>query len=829
MFTIESRDPALVLSAGSRRLRIGFVTQTIVRLTFMAGRPFRTKPSLIVAPLRALNTFVLQETATDFVFSTHALKLIICKQSAAIRYYDRHDNLLTREPADGGKWLAAKEVFKNVYGKDANVAANHSVDGVRASATTCERVLDRTAFEAKLEFVFGEHEALFGLGSHEEGYGNLRGKSRELYQHNLKAVVPYFVSTRGYGVLLDCGSLMTFHDDADGSYLWADVVDELDYYFIHGQSFDEVTRGYHLLTGKAPLPPKWVFGYMQSKERYVNAREMVDVVREYRRRGIPLDLIVLDWKSWTNGDGWGQKSFDPVRFPNPQAFTDELHQLGARLMVSIWPIMTGDCPDQRELVERGLMLGNRATYDAFQEDARRCYWEQANRELFAAGVDAWWCDCTEPFEADWQGAVRPGPQHRMEINTRTAMQYLDPGYINAYSLVHSQGIYEGQRNTQRDKRVVNLTRSSYAGQHRYGTITWSGDVSATWETLRRSIPEGVNFCAAGEPYWTVDIGGFFIRNDPALWFWRGDYAAGCRGLTAADALAPDPQDTGCTDLGYWELYTRWLQYGTFLPIMRSHGTDSPREIWRFGEAGTPFYDTIAKYIRLRYQLIPYIYSMASQVTLNSYSIMRAIALDFPNDVATHGLIDQYLFGSALMVCPVTQPMYYQRNSSALDDVPKSREVYLPAGRGWYDFWTEQAYAGGQTITAAAPLETIPVFVPSGSILPMSPVMQHVDEIPDAPYEIRIYCGADAVFFLYEDAGDDYDYEHGFFSIVTLTWNDARSELHISTRAGSFATLVETRRFQLVFITPQRRETTDLLYSGQEILIAFAAQSGRFES
>lgn len=819
MFTIESSHPSLVLSAGSRRLRIGFVTETIVRLTLTDGQPFQSKPSLIVEPQRSAAAFGFQETATEYIVATQELKLVICKQSAAIRYHDRHDRLLAREPAGGGKWLTAKDVFKQVHRRDAQVAAGHGVDGMRAAASDSERMFDRTAFEAKLEFVFGEHEALFGLGSHEDGYGNLRGKSRELYQHNLKAVVPYFVSTRGYGVLLDCGSLMTFHDDADGSYLWADVVDELDYYFIHGQSFDEVTRGYHLLTGKAPLPPKWVFGYMQSKERYVNAREMVDVVREYRRRGIPLDLIVLDWKSWPNGEGWGQKSFDPLRFPDPQAFTDELHQLGARLMVSIWPIMNGACPDQHELLERGLMLGNQATYDAFQEYARRCYWEQAKRGLFAAGVDAWWCDCTEPFEADWQGAVKPEPRQRLEINTQAAKQYLDPGHINAYSLVHSQGIYEGQRNTQSGKRVVNLTRSSYAGQHRYGTITWSGDVCATWETLRRSIPEGLNFCAAGEPYWTVDIGGFFIKSDPALWFWRGDYDAGCRGLTDADALAPDPQDAGCTDLGYRELYTRWLQYGVFLPIMRSHGTDAPREIWRFGEAGTPFYDTIAKYIRLRYQLIPYIYSLAAQVTMNSYTLMRPLALDFPHDVATHELTDQYLYGSALMVCPVTQPMYYQRKSAALDDVPKSREVYLPAGRGWYDFWTEQAYAGGQTITTAAPLETIPLFVPAGGILPMSPVMQHVDEIPDAPYEIRIYRGADAVFCLYEDAGDDYDYEHGCYSIVTLTWDDARGELHISARAGSFAALVEAREYQLVFISPHERETTSMLYTGQKILVA----------
>ena len=825
MFILESNDHFPVFVAGTRRLRIAFVTDAIARVTFSDWKPFQvksgliqTKPSLIVNTAKIFTGYKFRETNEAFEISTPALKLLVAKSTGAICYFDSTGKLLTREPERGGKWLTGKKVFRNVFRQGASVAAGQTIDGARAAATDYETVFDRDAFEAKLEFVFADDEALFGLGSHEEGYGNLRGKARELYQQNMKAVVPYFVSTRGYGVLLDCYSLMTFHDDAHGSYLWADVVDELDYYFIRGENFDEVTRGLHELTGK---PPKWAFGYMQSKERYVNAREMFDVVREYRRRKIPLDLIVLDWKSWPDGSGWGQKSFDPVRFPEPKELMQTLHMLGARLMISIWPIMTGDCPDQRELLERGLMLGNQSTYDAFSEAARHCYWEQARRGLFAHGVDAWWCDCTEPFEADWSGAVKPEPHARLTINTEQSKRYLDPGLINAYSLLHSQGIYEGQRGTTRKKRVVNLTRSSYAGQHRYATITWSGDISATWETLRRSIPEGLNFCASGEPYWTVDIGGFFIKNDPSLWFWRGDYDAGCRGLTDAAALEPDPKDTGCTDLGYWELYTRWLQYGTFLPIFRSHGTDAPREIWRFGEEGTPFYDAIAKYIRLRYQFIPYIYSLAAQVTLNSYTLLRSVALDFPRDTATHELTDQFLFGPALMICPVTRPMYYQRNSEPIKDAQKTRPVYLPADAGWFDFWTEKFFAGGKTVEAYALLDTLPIFVRAGSILPMSPVMQFTDEIPDAPYEIRIYRGQNAEFCLYEDAGDSYDYEQGHYALVKLVWNEQRAELIIGRREGSFAELVRSREFNLVFISDQRRVTRQVLYSGDEQIVSAA--------
>jgi len=819
MFAIVVNNGEVVLAKAEKKLRIKFITEKIARITFTEGQPFKDSPSAIVITNSVFPRYRFHESETEFVVYTDALKLMVNKGTGAISYYDANGNLLVREPERGGKWLTRKEVYKYIYPTQTEVSVNQGIDGVRVLSAKGQRVLDRMAFEAKLEFVFSADEALFGFGSHEEGFGNLRGKSRELYQHNLKAVVPYFVSTKGYGVLIDCGALMTFHDDAHGSYIWADVVDELDYYFIRGESFDEVTRQYHLLTGKPPMLPKWVFGYIQSKERYVNAQEMIQVVSEYRRRQVPLDVIVLDWKYWPAEGGWGQKSFDPARFPNPKAFIDELHKLGAKLMVSIWPKMTGDCPDRRELLERGLMLGDQSTYNAFNPEARQCYWEQAKRGLFVHGIDAWWCDCTEPFEADWSGAVKPEVHVRLLINTEYAKQYIDPAMINLYSIFHSQGIYEGQRSTTDRKRVVNLTRSSYAGQHRYATITWSGDICATWETLRRSIPEGLNFCVTGEPYWTLDIGGFFIRHDPNLWFWRGDYDAGCRGLTAPDLTEPDLKDTGCTDLGYHELYTRWLQYATFLPIFRSHGTDAPREIWRFGEPGTPFYDTIANFIRLRYQLIPYIYSVAAQVTLNSYTIMRPVALDFPNDITTYNLTDQYMFGPAFMVCPVTHPMYFQRNSEPLQNVPKTRDVYLPKGNLWYDFWTEKPFHGGQTIKADAPLEIIPVFVKAGSIIPMWPVMQYVDEIPDAPYEIRIYRGADGEFTIYEDAGDGYEYEHGAFALIRLIWDDKRGELVVERRQGSFKGMVETREYNFVFISNTNRITKKAIYTGNLLRVS----------
>ena len=818
MYQFESNRESLILACETSRLRVGFVSESIVRVTMTGKQPFQDRASLSVVENSWYRNYRMEEDATECRVATTSVAVRVNKKTGAISYFDGEGRLLMCEPERGGKWLTPIEVYRSRFSNSTASASADGIDGVRVSAAESERVLDRHAFQAKLEFVFAEGEALFGLGSHEEGYGNLRGKSRELYQHNLKAVIPYFVSTRGYGILVDCYSLMTFHDDVLGSYLWADVVDELDYYFIRGEQFDDITRGYHALTGRVPMPPKWYFGYTQSKERYVNAKELVDIVREYRRRGIPLDLIVLDWKHWPDGGGWGQKSFDPVRFPDPKGLTATLHGMGAKLMVSVWPAMTGDSPNRKELLERGMLLGNQSTYDAFQEEARRCYWEQANRGLFSNGIDAWWCDCTEPFESDWRGAVKPEPHERLPLNTGEAKRYLDPGYIAAFSLLHSRGMYEGQRGANSAKRMVNVTRSTYAGQHRYGTTTWSGDISATWETLRRSIPEGLNFCAAGEPYWNLDIGGFFIKNDPAHWFWRGDYDAGCRGLTDGSAQEPDPNDTGCTDLGYWELYTRWLQYAVFLPMFRSHGTDAPREAWRFGEPGTPFYDVIVQYIRLRYRLLPYIYSVAAQVSLNSWTMMRAVALDFPRDLRTHSLTDQFLFGPELMACPVTKPMYYDRNSEPIAGAEKSRLVYLPSGTGWYDFWTETWFPGGGTVDAPAPLEVMPVFARAGAIVPMAPVMQHADEIRDAPYEIRVYRGADGVFPLYEDEGDNYNYESGRFSIVMLRWSELDGELIITARAGDFDGMVTSRQLHIVFISQSGRKSCSVVYNGDEIRV-----------
>jgi alpha-D-xyloside xylohydrolase len=498
--------------------------------------------------------------------------------------------------------------------------------------------------------------------------------------------------------------------------------------------------------------------------------------------------------------------------------TADLHDLHARLMVSIWPIMRRGGADWAELHARGFLLGNQATYDVFNPAARTCYWQQANAGLFSHGIDAWWCDCTEPFEVDWHGAVKPAPEEQMRIDTDEAKRYLDPELINAYSLLHSQGIYEGQRAVTHAKRVVNLTRSAYAGQQRYATITWSGDIAATWETLRHQIPAGLNFCATGLPYWTLDIGAFFVKRKPELWFWYGDY------------------DAGVEDLGYRELYVRWFQYGAFLPMFRAHGTDTPREIWRFGQPGEPVYETLVKYLRLRYRLLPYIYSLAGQVTLRDYTMLRALPFDFRQDPNTYNITDQYMFGPAFLVSPVIQPMYYAANSTPLEGVEKTRPVYLPAAGSddpaarldWSNFWTGERHSGGQTILAAAPLETMPLFVRAGSIIPLGPAIQFTGDQLDAPLELWVYPGQDGEFTLYEDEGDNYNYEQGHFATIHLTWKDRARQLILDQRQGNYPGMLAARVFRVVLagnqpfdpLAAQAPSARTLRYEGQRIVVEF---------
>lgn len=777
--------------------RISGISEGILRITRTKDREFlNTDSPAVVLKGNAEGDLTVHEK--ESLFTVGNLTVRVGADSGAMTFMDAEGRILLQEPKQRCCLMEEKPVWLNRFDGKGQVREERSIDGVRAYVMPAETYQDRTAYECRQQFVFAEEEGLYGLGSHEEGWGNLRDRSQVLYQHNMKAVVPVLVSTKGWGILFDMGCMMAFHDDEEGSYLWADCADELNWYFFYGDgSYLSLMQQYRRLTGAAPMLPKYALGYIQSKERYVDAKEMLQVAEEYRRRQVPLDMLVLDWQSWPEGQ-WGWKCFDKKRFPDAAAFIASLHQMNVKMMISIWPSMQGEKnQDRQEMLEHDCMLGNRLIYNAFSEEGRKLYWKQAEEGLFRYGVDAWWCDCTEPFESDWHGCIKPEPIMRAICNTEEAKRYLDPAKISLYSLYHSQGIYNGQRSVTQEKRVCNLTRSSWAGQHRYGTVTWSGDVSATWETLRRQIPEGLNFCAAGEPYWSTDIGAFFTSNTE-LWFIDGDY------------------DDGVQDLGYRELYVRWAQYAAFLPLMRSHGTITPREIWQFGEKGDVFYDAIEAAIHLRYHLIPYLYSLMAQTYTDGISMLRVPALIFTKDQQLQKLDDQMMLGDWLMVKPVTKPMYYLSGSEKITMINEEVSFYLPAGHQWFDLYTGEVFEGGQFVSVHAPLHRIPAFVRSGAILPWGDTVQSTEELKGAPLELIIYPGEDGEFTLYDDAGDGYGYEANQWARIPLHWNEKSHMLTVEARQGEYEGMDKELVLKIHLVGQSAK---DIVYTGKRVEIS----------
>jgi alpha-D-xyloside xylohydrolase len=602
-----------------------------------------------------------------------------------------------------------------------------------------------------------------------EDFMNLRGKKQYLTQHNMKAMVPVLNSTAGYGLLIDCGSEMVFDDasySADGTTLiGVEAASVMCYYFMKGHNMDATVSAYRWLSGTVPMMPLWLFGYTQSKERYVSQADLVSTLREFRNRRIPIDCIVQDWNYWKDGS-WGTMSMEPSRYPDKRAMADSVHAMNARLMISIWPNMSNS-PQHDEFQSRGYLLSGQNVYDAFRPEARKLYWDYAEREFFSNGFDAWWCDSSEPLDADWGNR---GPNYgydsheeRWHLQSKLLGDVLGRERGMLYSLYHSQGIYEHQRIASDKKRVVNLTRSSYAGQQRYGTIVWNGDTHASWEQFRQMIPAGLNFMATGFPYWTVDAGTFFVRKGWA-WFWDGDF------------------EQGCNDPAFREFYVRMLQYATFLPMMRSHGTDTPREPWRFGEEGTPFHDAILDCIRMRYSMLPYTYSLASRITRSDYTLTRCLAFDFPDDRKVWDIKDEFMYGPSILVAPVTTP-------ATVPGEPNYRSVYLPKGNAWYDMTTGKRYAGGTTVSSEVPLQTIPLYVREGSILPVCGSVEYASQYTSREWTVKVYPGSDAEFEVYLDDGDGYACEEGRFATMLLKWDDNRRTLTVCKGEGRVADFV----------------------------------------
>lgn len=573
--------------------------------------------------------------------------------------------------------------------------------------------------------------------------------------------------------------------------IWSEMSRDLDYYFIAGKDMDGVIAGYRTLTGKAPIMPKWAMGFWQSRERYRTADEVTQTLAEFRKRRIPVDNIVQDWNYWKD-DQWGSHVFDDDRYADPQKMLDDVHSMHGRFMISVWPKFYHNTDNYKELQSHGWMYTQAVKdslrdwvgpgyiagfYDAYSADARSMFWRQINDNLYKKynyGIDAWWMDASEPNVRDCTPIG-----YRKALCGPTAMGS-STEYFNAYSLVNADAIYNGQRATGNNKRVFLLTRSGFAGLQRYSTASWSGDIGTRWEDMRAQMTAGLNYSMSGIPFWGMDQGGFTVES-------RFEQAQSIFDSTGEEN----------DDLKEWrELQTRWNQFGCFIPLYRTHGQWPLREVWNIAPEDHPCYQSIVYYDRLRYRMMPYLYSIAAWANLKDYTLMRGLVMDFGDDAKVNNIGDQWMFGPAFMACPVG---YYKA---------RTREVYLPKQSGWYDMYTGKHYAGGQTITADAPYERMPVYVREGSIVPYGPEIQWSDEKQPEQITLYVYTGKDADFLLYEDEGTNYDYEQGKYATINIHYDESSGTLTFGKRNGAFDGMLESRKFKVVTVTPTKMQSLE---------------------
>ncbi len=769
---IERQGDGLYLRSERGILRLSPQGPRCVRVTYTERKGFSAIKRPGILEREIYRDWEYEVRDRELILTLEHLQLAVDLEKGSCTYLDAGGRILLREQENSCRSLEEFQTYKIVGDKKVKTEKIQTADGEKSIVREAVREPDKLLYHTRLNLSWQEGEALYGLGQQEEGVLNLRGHMVYLHQANRKIAIPMLLSSLGYGILVNTDSALIFSDTEYGSYLYTEADEEQDYFFLYGGNLDGVVREYRVLTGKAALLPKWAFGYIQSQERYETADEICRVAEEYRRRGIGLDGIVLDWCSWEDGR-WGQKSFDRGRFPAPAQMTARLHDRKVHFLISVWPNMDESSENYREMKEAGALFPGSNIYNAFSEEARRLYWKQAEEGLFRYGIDGWWCDSSEPVTPEWNHIRRQEPAAMYSEYCRCAADLLPAGEENAFALYHARALFEGQRESRvpgaEEKRVINLTRSAWTGQQRYGTILWSGDTAAGWDTLKKQIAAGLNFCASGLPFWTADIGAFFVKRGE-FWYWKGDY------------------DDTVQDAGYRELFVRWFQWGAFLPIFRGHGTDCRRELWLFGEengnagdAGNRFYEALLAANRMRYLLLPYLYSLAGRCWLEDGSMMRLLAFDFPEDETALNIADEYLLGESLLVCPVTEPMYFGAGSKKMDGKRHVRPVYLPRGCGWYDYWTGVCYQGGQWMEADAPLEKIPLFVREGSILPLAEGVREVSElsvcsVDETAVSFRVYGGKDAVLKYYNDSGDGYGYEKGEYTYTEYRWSEAARRL-----------------------------------------------------
>ncbi|MGH9607573.1 MAG: TIM-barrel domain-containing protein [Terracidiphilus sp.] len=886
--TMERQPGGMTVHLASGDLEIQSLSNSVVRVAFSASPSFFNRASIDRVPLPADTAFTVSESPADFVLTTAKLRVLVDRKTGNVSFAD----------------LSGAPLLSEVPGSRLLEPAD---------------VQGEQTFHIQQKWQAQKDESLYGLGQMQLGLVDIKGYDLNLWQHNTNVVVPFLVSSKGYGILWDNTSFTRFGDlrhftaipaddlydasgkaggltlmRADGSEpprqtadisihlpqpavncnaapnaphcphaereswtgsilapstgdyqfraysnggikvwfdgklvmdhwrqiwlpsndqirvhleaghkyairiendpeqqntleflwkrpapgnissddtsLWSQVGDGIDYYFVYGPSLDKVIAGYRLLTGKATMLPDWVFGLWQSRQRYVTPQQSLDVVREFRARKIPFDNIVQDWRYWRPGT-WGSDEFDPTRFPNPVAWIDAIHALHAHLTISVWGKYNPNTATGKQMLAKGYLYEPNlkehildwngypySFYDAFNPGARKLFWSQIDTHLFVKGIDAWWMDATEPD-------LLPSPPTLEGQRTHMNPTFLGTGsrMLNGYALENSKGVYTGQREAAPNQRVFILTRSGFAGIQRYSTAIWSGDTTSTWTAMAKQIDAGLGASISGLPWWTMDTGGYTMQLKFAE-----------KPMTAANREE------------WRELNARWFELSTFTPILRVHGELRDREMWTLG-VGSPAYNAELKFDRLRYALFPYIYSIAGWSVENSYTMMRPLVMDFPGDRTARELTAEYMFGPAFLVAPIT---HYRR---------RAREVYLPPAASWYDLWTGMNVSSGD-LSAAAPLDEMPIYVRAGSIVPYAPPMQYVGEKPCDPVTLYVYAGAGGEFTLYEDQGINFNYEKGAFSLIPIRWNDKTQTLTIGKRSGDFQGMLTARTFRVVLVS-----------------------------
>ena len=771
----QKTDNGIKSEINSVGVEIQFFSPTIVRiLKWPVGEKF-TKNSFSVIKSPEKTDFSVRQTGDNLSLKSKSLTIVLNLKNGKVSFSAPSDKPLLTEKESGTTFT------------DFNDA------GVKTYSIYQSFTLDRD-------------EAIYGLGEQQQGKMVQRNLKLRMIQGNTDDYVPFFVSTKGYGLFWDNYSPTVFEDTPESTSFKSDVGDCIDYYFMIGNNADGVIARMRDLTGQAPMFPLWTFGFWQSKERYKSQDETVGVVKKYRELGVPLDGIIQDWQYWGNNYLWNAMEFLNEEFPNPQKMINDIHGLNAHMIISIWNSFGPQTKPYKELEKIGALMDFQTwpqsgstlwppkrdypsgvrVYDPFNPAARDIYWKYLNNGIFRLGMDGWWMDSSEPDHLDFKPS---------DLDNKTYAGSFRK-VRNAFPLLTVGGLYDHQRSVTSDKRVFILTRSAFAGQQRYGANTWSGDVTASWDALRNQISAGLNFSLSNIPYWNSDIGGFF--------------------LSRFRKKLDDPE--------YRELYARWVQFGAFCPMMRSHGADAPREIYQFGKKGDKVYDAIEKFINLRYILLPYIYSASWDVTSKQSTMMRALVMDFPKDKQALDINDQYMFGKSLLVCPVTKVMY---SIDSKEDFSKTgtKEIYLPKGADWFDFWTGDKYTGGQKINKETPIDILPLYVKAGSIIPFGPKVQYATEKKWDNLEIRIYDGTNGLFDLYEDENDNYNYEKGAYSNVTFAWDNARRTLTIGDRKGSFPGMLNERKFNILLVSKNKgtggiieKYDSVVTYSGKKMVI-----------